>query len=313
MTRGDRMSSFERRERVNALNYWAEHGAETPRPPLQIEKYFSTLLGRVIGPVFLPLTIDGSSESVDFHRELSFLVDAFDQFPHRVDLAFDAVWKAVDSGVKDMDGFGRDMTANLFDLSVRVDDSPYRPAMLALIDNSPQQLWEFVLKHVLCDSTGQAARRLLNPKGSPPEDDHITRLFSVLISRYALDEQPTADQLRKASRLLRLVMRGTDGVEVNGERLDVREVDRIFIYLSGCLYTLRNTRFHGSMPSPFTSSEATLDTFTLPYHAFLSAYFLYLLTAKERGHLPTATADQIGANAVTNLDRARTAMKRHWG
>lgn len=182
----------------------------------------------------------------------------------------------------------------------------YQPAIESALHAGPQQAWEFMTDRWLVSPDHRVLRRIADP--DDPEHQCTHHLLKAIASQYS-DLATLADQ-RNAGRLIRLVMRG-EQVNVDGEqfRLDLRQRTRLL--LAGLLYTLRNDRVHGSMPSPFTSSAATLKTYTLPHYAFAVTYFLFLVTAVERGHVQIS-AQTLTRNLQANLSIAQSVMDRHW-
>lgn len=292
--------------RLAAVATWADQGLGKPRDRFPIEVDFLERLSRYAPQSFRPLEMPDSS-SVVYHREVSHLVDAFDAFPQRVDLAFDSTWKAFETGLHDLLGISGSNTTlgvNDFIASFGVEEFS---AMRIVNKGMPQQAAEFlVAKWIATPKEDRLVRRV---KAANVGSLALVELRARLREQY--DFADPSDR-RKAARLLLIAMR-EERVEVSHIQIELTPADRAVILVSGLLYGLRNERVHGAAPSPFTSSAATLQTFTLPHYAFVTTYFLYMTTARRRGHLGQGIdASALQQNLVANLDSARGFMGRHW-
>lgn len=94
--------TFHRAARLRAIQTWSLKGLGAERASFPVEQQFRDRVARCDGAFFTPLDFPSPTDDVRFHREVSFLVDAFDQFPGRVDLSYDAAWKAFESGVTEL-------------------------------------------------------------------------------------------------------------------------------------------------------------------------------------------------------------------
>lgn len=290
--------------RLQAVAAWADAGLGSPRASFPIERAFADRLSQRAGPAFRPLAL-ADSESVPYHREVSLLIDAFDAFPGRVDLSFDSTWRAFEAALHDLRGpESHNTTVELtrFTRSLRADEAQSMDVAIAAL---PQQALEFLIAQWVDgpEDGNKLARRLANA------GTHLSHLRGLLRDHYDLLD---LQDRRKAARLLLLAMRG-ETVDLRGARLELTANDRVLVLVSGLLFGLRNVRAHGAVPSPFTSSAASLRTFTLPYYAFVITYYLYMTTAFRRGHLGShVTSAELSANLLENLAAARDVMGRHW-
>lgn len=293
--------------RLRAIAAWSEAGLGTSRSPFPIELAFARRLDRHAGPGFIPLRLP-DSDSVAYHREVSLLIDAFDAFPQRVDISFDSMWRAFEAGLHDLRRAGDNNTTNAlseFARNLQADElSAVEVATCAL----PQQALEFlVARWIEGAAEGNKLSRRLAKAGSA--FGGAGSLREHLRGQYDLSDM---QHRRKAARLLFLMMRGRP-VIVSGIPFKLSANDRAIVLMSGLLFGLRNDRAHGAVPSPFTSSAATLRTYTLPYYAFVTTYYLYMVTALRRGHLGSEfTVDALRRNLGGNLDAARAVMGWHW-
>jgi len=293
--------------RLSAVNAWSEAGLGASRDRFPIEVAFAERLNQHARPGFTPLRMP-DSDSVEYHREVSLLIDAFDAFPQRVDISFDSTWRAFEAGLHDLRNAGDSNTTNGLSELARALQSEEASAVECATRALPQQALEFLVTRWIDGALdgNKLALRLARGGaaiGGPAE------LREHLRSQYDLREM---GDRRKAARLLLLVMRGKS-VTVSGSPIELSVNDRALILFSGLLFGLRNDRAHGVVPSPFTSSAATLRTYALPYYAFVATYHLYMTTALRRGHLgPEITADVLQQNLESNLDAARAVLGRHW-
>lgn len=94
----------QREERLKIINSWSEVGVQKERVKLPIETDFRERVDKA-DVFFKPIRIDdigsveGNEDWVAFHRQVSYLIDAFDLCPYRVDLAFDSVWRAFEQTI----------------------------------------------------------------------------------------------------------------------------------------------------------------------------------------------------------------------
>lgn len=298
---------YQRSLRLEAVAAWASAGLGSPRAPFPIEKAFVDRLAQRSVPAFRPLPLN-DSESVAYHREVSLLIDAFDAFPNRVDLSFDSTWRAFEAGLHDLRGpDSQNTTLGLSDFarSLGADEAHAMDLAIAAL---PQQALEFLIARWIDGPTdgNKLSRRLANAGST---GSRLSLLRELLRAQYDLSD---LQDRRKAARLLLLAMRG-ETINLQGTRLELSADDRVLVLVSGLLFDLRNVRAHGAVPSPFTSSAASLRTFTLPYYAFVITYFLYMTTAIRRGHLGShVTAAALRTNLLENLAAARDVMGRHW-
>ncbi|WP_343318276.1 hypothetical protein AAFM46_13240 [Arthrobacter sp. TMP15] len=341
--------TFHRTERLRALARWSEVGVLEQRKKLPIEQAFAERVARLTEVFFRPVSLHDSS-SVKFHRQLSYLMDAFDALPERVDIAFDSTWKAFELASTDMnDG---NITDRLKSLSGTLDVSLTN----RLCSFFPVQSCEYLFKRLVPD-VAMAKTKLANAKAKLDEaedkiatavgaaemkaakawekaakvdvnaakadagirienrvtglnDAKIVQLLEHLRATYGDD---SSDSRRKGSLLLRKALRGDvlDLGPVSGFCLDASSRSGVLISLF--LYTARNGRFHGESFSPFVSSDASIRTYTHPYFLFLASYYL-LLSVWKVSCPQVLSCDTAGitASLEKNIDTAMKLFGRHW-
>ncbi|MFG3617306.1 hypothetical protein [Nocardia sp. NPDC047654] len=308
MVQGDR--NFHRRERIAAIAEWSKAGVQQPRRPLPIERAFAERVAQMNRPLFRPLELPNVG-GVEYHRQVSYLVDAYDSIPARVDIAFDSVWKAFEAATK------RAASGNVTDrLKKLAAGSGLDSGILSLLlADIPAQSCEYLFKRLVIDfgslvDPEERHRHQPNRRLAGVGDQDFATLLSVLQTRYGSNGDH-ADH-RKGAMLLRRAL--------SGEKVDLQGVDvtlslpvRSAVLLSGLLYTARNDRFHGESFSPFVSSAATIRTYTHPYFLFLASYSL--LSSLWLGSGPCGVGlqrDDVVANISANLEAAHDLFGRHW-
>lgn len=295
--------TFHRTERLRALERWSEVGVLEQRERLPIEKAFSVRIARLSEVFFRPVPVR-DSDSVKFHRQLSYLIDAFDALPERVDIAFDSTWKAFE--LASTDAAAGNITDRIRQLAGTLDVSVTNQ----LCASFPVQSCEYLFKRLVSDVLAAGADVRLENRVKGLNDAKIDQLLEHLRATYCDD---SADSRRKGALLLRKALRGDILVlgSVSGFSLDALSRSRVLISLF--LYTTRNDRFHGESFSPFVSSAASLRTYTHPYFSFIASYYL-LLCVWENSCSEVLTCDTAGISSSLeeNLITAREIFGRHW-
>lgn len=114
------------------------------------------------------------------------------------------------------------------------------------------------------------------------------------------------------AKFLRKVLVG-DTVTGDHPPLQLSEVARTHLLVSGLLYTARNERFHGQSFSPFMSSYATISTYVHPFFLFLATYALLMnIWTVNEDHRDSLSPDTVKRNTESNLKLGRQMFGRHW-
>lgn len=299
-------ATFHRMERLRAVERWSEVGVLERREKLPVERAFADRVAQSSGVFFKPLFLCDSS-SVNFHRQLSYLIDALDALPERVDIAFDSTWKAFESASSDL------VPGNITD---RLKSSaPLIDATVAnrLCANFPVQSCEYLFKRLVSDVVAKPTDirviRVMN-RIDGLSDGSIAQLLAFLRANYV---DGSADTRRKGAFLLRNALQGDvlQLGQVSDFRLSV--LSRLKVLMSLFLYTARNDRFHGESFSPFVSSAASLRTYTHPYFSFIASYYLLLCVwhSSSPEVLPGGVTSVRGS-LDENLKSALGLFGRHW-
>ncbi len=297
-------ATYHRTERLRALARWAEVGVLERRSLLPIERAFADRVMQKSDTFFKPVVIN-DLDSVTFHRELSYLIDAFDSLPGRVDIAFDSTWKAFELETKKV--CENNATDRLKKIAGVVDPS----IVERLCDNFPVQSCEYLFKRLVSDVVDESAEHGLRNRILYSTDEQIRLFLDHLKQTYGA---ASPGLRRKGALLLQRALRGETlklSEEVASFRLET--ISRARILISLYLYTTRNERFHGASFSPFVSSAGSLRTYTHPFFAFLASYYLLLSVWMEtRPRVLGVDRDGLLRSLHDNLDTAVGIFGRHW-
>ncbi|MCP2047523.1 UNVERIFIED_ORG: hypothetical protein J3D58_001595 [Paenarthrobacter nicotinovorans] len=292
-----------RSERLRAMARWADVGVLEVRSPLPIERAFLERIAQKSDTFFKPIAIN-NLDSVPFHRAVSYLVDAFDSLPRRVDIAFDSTWKAFELETKEV--HSGNVTDRLKAAAGVVESS----IVERLCDSFPVQSCEYLFKRLVSDVVDESIEHGLKNRILHSTDEDIRQLLDHLQKNYA---SGSPESRRNGALLLRRALRGEtlNLGDVAGFRLET--ISRARILISLFLYTTRNERFHGASFSPFVSSAASLRTYTHPFFAFLASYYLLLsVWLDTRPQVLSVNQDGLLESLTKNLNTTTEIFGRHW-
>ncbi|WP_026542935.1 hypothetical protein [Paenarthrobacter nicotinovorans] len=305
-------SDQHKRLRLEAIKRWSQDGVLLERRLTDLEKEFIKTVKEYEGLFFKPIEL-ASDDDFTFHREVSYMIDAFDQLPARPDVAFDSTFKALESTIK------RVAPTNDFSMSLRAVVAN-RPELAltceTLLSNIPMQTCEFLYKRLLPNLTvwhdqpreskkNQVLSRLREAKNSS-----IDGMLDALAAR---SKDAEAGVHRKQAALLRKAFVGREitGQLHAGFQLDLPA--RVHVMLSAVLYTARNDRFHGESFSPFVSSKATLKTYVHPHFITIAAYScLMAIWSEESSRSNLLLGESISDNLSLNLANAKAIFGANW-
>jgi hypothetical protein len=263
-------------------------------------------------PVFVPFPFV-YTDNDDYHYHLAFMVEAVELLPLKMDLAFDSSWRAFESYYKRCvnggNGFKLQNIAPA--LGVNLDASAHISTELdRLLSSTPVQSCEYFTQRILRDwqIAGTDYQRIWNrltiPAGKHPT---FELLLPEIAAKYSAPN-PTPGDMRKASTLMRLVLKG-DEVNLKGKLFRVPRSERISFLLNALLYTFRNDRFHGNVQPPFKSSLGTLKTYAHAHYCLIWAHFLflYLISSVQPAFVPL---DLLASNTGDNLRAFETLYRK---
>lgn len=224
------------------------------------------------------------SDDQEFHVILSHLLEALDNLPFRPDMAFDAIWKALDAEfvrIKSEDSVPQHISRfDAFQTKIITDPNTSQ-AFLPFSTSIPMQTCEFV------------AKRIFNGTVSPDEhsEPFLKRvkacfgdpLLTQFLGKY-IPDWPTNSKLiqRKGGSFIWQLLRGRE-LEISGTKHLLSQEKSLSFLISVVMPQYRNERFHGTTTPPFRSSAAKMKTYAHAYFVFMVAYTFLLEIFLYRG------------------------------
>lgn len=228
----------------------------------------------------MPIPLQYSDE-YKFQFYLGYLIDALDMLPMRPDLAFEHIWKALDS--------------EFFLIQTEIGNNTSRfDSFVDKVLNDPNTAGTFIdyLQYIPHQTCEYAAKRII--QATTTTDNYstvlLTRAKQSLGEQFIVDfvtkypantnGKPSSSDQRKAGRLLKKVFLG-EKIILNGNEYEILEEDLAKFMVKVVLANSRNERFHGNTFPPFRSSFAKLSTYAHAYfflhlsYALLLEVFLY--------------------------------------
>lgn len=247
------------------------------------------------------------TDDAEFHFHLAFLVEAIELMPLKIDLSFDAVWRAFESVYKKAIapndfklGQESPIVAKKIDKSADLDE-----VLNELFSAIPMQTCEYIVKRIFDTwrSHNSDWQKIWNRLNNPaPFHSDVRRLLEKMAAKYGAPKLQPVEQ-RKAAGLIRIALDGKE-VNVNGTTIKLSRQERISFLVNALLYTFRNDRFHGSMQPPFKSSKGSLKTYAHTHYCFLWAHLLFLYSLGAL--LPKVVSHAlISENTAKNLEAFR--------
>jgi hypothetical protein len=217
------------------------------------------------------------SEERKFHFYLGFLIDALDMLPLRPDLAFDHLWKALDSEFFDVQKESQTPNTSRFDDFVNriLNDQNTVNAFFGYLPIIPYQTTEYAAKRVIMSSLqNDNDEKALYRRAKSSLGDDFVREF---LNKYPLSgkNKPAPSIQRNAGRLLRLIFSGNE-VTLGNKTFSFTDNQKASFLIKVILTNYRNERFHGIVFSPFRSSMAKLETYSHAYYLMHLSYALLL-------------------------------------
>lgn len=301
-------ATTERKARLEAIAQWAKIGVLKPRKLFSIEEIFMERVKAKTATFFKPIQI-GELNSVEFNRQLSYLIDAFDSLPGRVDIAFDSAWKAFELETREF-APRQNITDRLRTIVEAVD----KDVIDLICLNFPVQSCEYLYKRLISDVMDKSVNHGLKNRINYSKNNQ--RICQLLEHLELLYKKGSSAARRNGALLIRRALEGerlklANGSGVTSVTLDSNSKAQILISLF--LYTARNERVHGSTFSPFISSAASLRTYTHPYFAFLATYYLLISLWKAK-HPQVLILNQgsVITSLKDNIETARKILGSNW-
>lgn len=242
-----------------------------------VEKKLKKLLDeKNVQQAFIPAKLNASKDQ-EFHSLLGHFLEGLDQLPYRPDVAFDAIWKALDAEFfrvrNEVSAPQHESRFESFLNKVTSDPNTCK-AFFPLADVIPMQTCEF------------AAKRILKSKISPDQHSDVflkrvkaclgDSLYSSFLGKYEPEWSTSPEKTqRRSGAFLRKLVQGND-LYINEKKFRLTQ-DKIASFLiSIVMPQFRNERFHGTTFPPFRSSVAKLKTYAHGYFILQVAYALLL-------------------------------------
>lgn len=215
------------------------------------------------------------AENHKFQFYLAYLIDAMDMLPMRPDLAFDHIWKALDSEFFLVQAEIGNQNASRFDAFVDkiLGDPNAARAFIGYLQLTPYQTCEYAAKRIIQASAGtdEKSRNLMKRAQQSLGETFV----SSLVVKYPAGTtgKPSPSDQRKAGRLLKLIFMGNE-IKLGSAQFTIPEDSLARFIVKFVLANSRNERFHGGVFPPFRSSSAKLSTYA---HAYFLVHISYSL------------------------------------
>lgn len=269
-----------------------------------IEKQFLSRVDSDCRAFFRPLHLPVDS-SDQYQRVLGHIVDAVSLLPLRLDLAFDATWKALEGQLRTA---GWNTTKKQRDMVMRAATNTIAPialhnmgihdAILKLFTLIPLQVCEFFAKNVREAFDANTGQLKQNHLGSRLRDSRLESFCDDLNLKY-WSSTVSSNPYRDPGLLLQRLMLG-ESITLGKNAYTWSIEDRIHIFLAGPIYCFRNDRVHAASMPPFRSSQAGLHTYSMVHFMFLTTY-AYVLIALLKEYPALFNAGDIEFNLNENI------------
>lgn len=322
-----------RKLRIERVNNWKPNLKEENYDYLfPIERDFLTRINNTLTnnglQIFIPLKYPYELDR-EYHIYISYLIEALDVLPLKMDLSFDFSWKGLELYMgKAYENHTGQKINNLSDL-IKYSRSNYWSDIITnnvnilnsinrFFELMPSQSYEYLGKRmfeeytILTPRSNQLYKRIAMTNGNI--DSKIDNLLKDTYTKYGNPEN--GDKTRKVGRLIyRLLTSNNISLpkfdnKVEFNQYSLNNIERIDLVVNGLLYTYRNERFHGNTFSPFKSSKASLQTYSHAHYLFLWTYFLVNITKLYLNNVPIEAID-VEKNMTDNIDIFEKLYGRH--
>lgn len=296
-----------RETRLQIINEWADKGVQEPRTLFSTEKRFRELT-QSCPALFKPVRLL-ADDDVNFQREVSYLIDAFDMLPSRPNIAFDSAWKAfeLETKVHYSGTNAARITDRLAHYASLIDPDLIGILAAGIPMQACEHLFKVLITNMVRHHTSRANSRITT---LCKNNSNASIFIDYLRSRYVND---TSSERRKGAALIRKALQGEEltlGIHKHFT-LNATSCSQILILLY--LWTIRNERYHGDSFSPFISSAAKVRTYAAIFYAFIVTYFFILwFWINKRPQVILGNMDTIRHSIDENLDVAKKLFKTHW-
>lgn len=298
--------------RVEAMNTWP---AKIQFP---IEKKISELLAS--RNLATPITACrvGESESAEYHKFLSSILDGFDSLPGRPDRAFESLWIPIDVEMGRLKGNSgsNDGRFKIFvdHLKRDVVSQEVKVELFSFLEHAPLQACEYAARRILeaVDSPGPHSERYVQRIKAAVGTDFTDDFAEKYLPRMR-GESPArqAEIQRKAGSFIRNVMRGKV-MTLAGRDYGEDPYVRLAMFSSVILPNIRNERFHGTVFSSYRSSARQMKHYASDCFICALVYHLVLVVLAYRWP-STISPDDLALTIRTNADRFVSLFERNLG
>ncbi|MDC4552782.1 hypothetical protein NQ784_18025 [Acinetobacter baumannii] len=265
---------------MNTRELRVKYNNEWPRKfnfPVE-ETFLQRVKEKKLDQIFFSAPLSYSDQK-DFQNYLGYLLDALDMLPNRPDLAFDNIWKGLDSEFFRVRDELVSYNASRFDAFVDriLSDANTAKSILIYLKLIPYQTCEYAAKRIIEASakadSDRNAENLFNRAKSALGEDFILKF----IEKYppGSNNKPSPADQRNAGRLLKIIFSGNE-IEIKGVKFLIEEKNLAVFLLKVVLANSRNERFHGNVFPPFRSSVARLETYAHAFYLFHISYALLM-------------------------------------
>lgn len=310
-----------KKQRIEIINSWPTQNQ------FEIEKVFARKLTTLnIQEGFRPVRFQYSDEKY-FQRAGAYILDSLDFLPHRPDLAFDFIWRAIDFLTKQI-AIERSLSTNndkeILKAAVDIvwpayfESNPQiKNCLLSLLQNIPIQSCEYLFKRIYSDydeskpnNPNKEVSRLVGFDGGVTRNLIAKKVIESVKLKFSYD---ASESRRKGSYFFYKYINGnplTLAVDGTEETLEADLRASLNFTINGILYTFRNDRAHGGVFSPFRSSKSTLRTYAHSSFCFLFGYYLLLALIHSRDNSTIHEEDLIN-NYNLNIELYKTLYGRN--
>lgn len=304
------------KERVKYINDWkVNKNIPALDYEFPVEKQFRNRVKNSESSIFKPLKFP-YNDNKNFQVLVSFILDGLRFLPYRPDISFDSFWKALEVEVCRING-KQNITDSLAAASC-IHWSSYfainqnvKSALYDALASAPVQTFELGAKHTVGSVAMLNSQAPLDITIQTPQNKRLIRFPSdnqrgnlkdfLLDASVHFNGVASPENMRKCALLLRRIFSGqlNPSKTAVSSAFSISDQEKLHFFVSGIMYTFRNNRFHGSSPSPFTSSVAAMTTYAHTYYMVFVTYSLLIISMSISGSL-TVTSNEIEENIREN-------------
>lgn len=296
MTKAEIREYEQTRLRVKYNNEWPSARWMSPLQEELMVKINKAELKQVFFPLFLEedKAVDLLFKDARLNRLLSTLFDMYDELPLRPDTAFDVTWRSLEIVIQfylqkyypmALKSNNKRKPVSVEHKINTVTDSVFKSQL-----NNCKPLMDVFERLVDKDVSWSALHYIVARMFLPGELQVKTQyelvsarckdilgvnMYDDIKEKYIVDDKLTADNHRKAERLLHLIIKGSQITLGKHTYHELNLQTRITFIISGILYSSRCERYHGDFFSPLKSDRSTLKTYYEQYWLLTISYMFF--------------------------------------